>query len=351
MKRIGVALVGLGPGSQPHLKSLADLADRVELRYAVCRRPAQAELGPMKGRVQASADLQAALRDPAVQAVIVATPANTHLEIAGRCLAAGKHTLLEKPLETGLERAQALVASARRARAMPAESGAGAVPGPCLGVVLQHRFRPGSLRLRECLAEGALGELQFASVRVPWWRPQSGYYDQPGRGTLARDGGGVLLTQAIHAIDLFRSLVGVSQVQAAQATTTAVHQMQTEDYAAALLRLGNGAPGLLVATTAMYPGTPEVLEIAGTRGTAVLAAGRLHLRWHDGREQTVEAEGPGGSGAAIMDFPHDAHRALLVDFLDAIEQQRDPLVTGEEALATQQLIEQVLACAGWAPAP
>lgn len=330
MDRIGIALVGLGPGSQPHVKSLVDLTSRVQVRHAVCRHPERADVGAMADQVHASADLQAALDDPRVQAVIVATPAATHAEIAGRCLAAGKHVLVEKPLEVSLPRAQALVAAARAS-------------GRRFGVVLQHRFRPGSLRLRALLESDALGPVQFALVRVPWWRPQQGYYDQPGRGTRARDGGGVLLTQAIHALDLFRSLVGVSTVEAAQATTTAVHRLETEDYAAALLRLAHGAPGLMVATTAMYPGSPESIEIAGTLGTAVLAAGRLQVRWHDGREETVEAEGPGGSGANIMDFPHDAHRAVIADFLDAIEQGRDPGVTGEEALATQALIEDVLA--------
>lgn len=335
--RIGLALIGLGPGSQPHLKSLVDLADRVDLRHAVCRRPERADLGPFAGRLRATADLEAVLADPAVQAVIVATPASTHLDIAARCLAAGRHVLVEKPLEVSLDRAEALVVAARAS-------------GRRLGVVLQHRFRPGSQRLRALMQEGALGAVQFASVRVPWWRPQAGYYDQPGRGTLQRDGGGVLLTQAIHALDLFRSLVGVQAVESAQATTTAVHQMETEDYAAALLRLDGGVPGLLLATTAMYPGTPESIEIAGTLGTAVLSAGRLQVRWHDGREEAVEAEGPGGSGAQIMDFPHDAHRALIADFLDAIETGRDPQVTGEEALATQRLIDEVLARAGWRPA-
>ena len=330
MERIGIALVGLGPGSQPHVKSLVDLAARVQVRHAVCRHPERADVGALAGQVRASADLQAVLDDPRVQAVIVVTPPATHAEIAGRCLAAGKHVLVEKPLEVSLPRAQALVAAARAS-------------GRRFGVVLQHRFRPGSLRLRALLDSGALGSVQFALVRVPWWRPQQGYYDQPGRGTRARDGGGVLLTQAIHALDLFRSLVGVSAVEAAQATTTAVHRIETEDYAAALLRLAHGAPGLMVATTAMYPGSPESIEIAGTLGTAVLAAGRLQVRWHDGREETVEAEGPGGSGANIMDFPHDAHRAVIADFLDAIEQGRDPGVTGEEALATQALIEDVLA--------
>ena len=333
MSRLGLALIGLGPGSQPHVKSLVDLSHRVQVLHAVCRQPERADVGALAGTVRASADLPAVLADPRVQAVIVATPASTHGEIAGRCLAAGKHVLVEKPLEVSLPRAQALVEAARAS-------------GRRFGVVLQHRFRPGSLRLRALLDAGALGPVQFAQVRVPWWRPQAGYYDQPGRGTRARDGGGVLMTQAIHALDLFRSLVGISAVQAAQATTTAIHRMETEDYAAALLRLGNGAPGLLTATTAMYPGSPEVIEIAGARASATLAAGRLQVRWHDGREEAVEAEGPGGSGANIMDFPHDAHRALIADFLDAIEQGRDPAVTGEEALATQRLIEEVLAKAG-----
>lgn len=333
MTRLGIALVGLGPGSQPHIKSLVDLAGRAQVRHAVCRQPERADVGALGGTVRASADLQAALDDPQVDAVIIDTPAATHAEIAGRCLAAGKHVLVEKPLEVSLPRAQALVAAARAS-------------GRRFGIVLQHRFRPGSLRLAALLARGALGPVQFALVRVPWWRPQQGYYDQPGRGTRARDGGGVLLTQAIHAIDLFRSLVGVRSVEAAQAATTAVHQMETEDYASALLRLGDGAPGVMVATTAMYPGSPESIEIAGTLGTAVLAAGQLQVRWHDGRVETVEAEGSGGSGANIMDFPHDAHRALIADFLDAIEQGRDPAVTGEEALATQALIEDVLTKAG-----
>jgi predicted dehydrogenase len=333
-RRLGLALIGLGPGSQPHVKSLIDLADRVDVRYAVCRHPERADLGPLTGHVKATADLEAVLSDPGVQAVIVVTPPATHAEIAGRCLAAGRHVLVEKPLEVSLHRAEVLVAAAR-------------VSDRRFGVVLQHRFRPGSIRLRALLDEGALGPVQFASVRVPWWRPQQGYYDQPGRGSLARDGGGVLLTQAIHALDLFRSLVGVTKVEAAQATTTAVHQMETEDYAAALLRLGQGAPGLMMATTAMFPGSPEVIEITGTAGSAALSAGRLQVRWLDGREEAVEAEGSGGSGANIMDFPHDAHRAVIADFLDAIETGRDPLVTGEEAVATQRLIEEVLTCAGW----
>ncbi|MEI7786955.1 MAG: Gfo/Idh/MocA family oxidoreductase, partial [Betaproteobacteria bacterium] len=245
--RFGIALVGIGPGAISHLQSLFDLRDPIELRHAITRRPTLAQLGPLQGLPTPTDDLQAALADPRVKAVIVATPPASHLELATQVLAAGKHLLLEKPLDISMPRAQAIVdlaqASDRR-----------------LGVVLQHRFRPGALALQDALASGRLGTVQAASVRVPWWRPQS-YYDQAGRGTLARDGGGVLLTQAIHSLDLFRALVGVRSVLAAQVITTGLHRMETEDYASALLTLANGAPGQLLATTAMRPGRPECIEV------------------------------------------------------------------------------------------
>lgn len=330
--RFGIALVGIGPGAMPHLQSLFDLRDTVELRHAVTRRPALAQLGPIQGLLTPSADLQAALADPLVQAVIVATPPASHLELATQVLAAGKHLLLEKPLDISLVRAQAIVdlaqASDRR-----------------LGVVLQHRFRPSALALQDVLASGRLGTVQAASVRVPWWRPQS-YYDQAGRGTLARDGGGVLLTQAIHSLDLFRALVGVRSVLAAQVITTALHQMETEDYASALLTLGNGAPGQLLATTAMRPGRPESIEVIGSLGSAVLEGGSLQIDFVDGQTLQLKAQGGTGSGASIMDFPNDDHRALLQDFVDAVTQNRPPRVTGLDALHTQRLIGQVLASAG-----
>lgn len=327
MTRLGLAVVGVGPASQPHARSLEDLADRIEVRHVVGRDPARLAAFAERHPFPVTTDLDRALGDPDVAAVIVLTPPAAHLDIAERAFAAGKHVLVEKPLDLSLDRAERLVAAARAARRR-------------LGVVLQHRFRPGAARLRALVDAGALGEVTSAWVSVPWWRPQA-YYDEPGRGTRARDGGGVLLTQAIHALDLFRSLVGVSAVRAADAGTT-LHRMETEDYAAALLRLGNGAPGFLHATTTAYPGGPERIEIVGRSGMARLVGGALDVAYHDGRTERVEAEGRTGAGANIMDFPHDAHRALIADFAEAVLQVRDPLVTGEEALETQRLIEAIL---------
>ena len=326
MSRLGLAVVGAGPGSIPHLKSLHDLAERIAVRWVASRT--EARLQGVTG-FPTTTDVAAAIHDPMVDAVLILTPPAAHLAIAGPAFAAGKHVLVEKPLEVSTAAARALVAAGRAANRR-------------LGVVLQHRFRDAGVALRDLLAAGRLGEIQAASVFVPWWRPQI-YYDEPGRGTLARDGGGVLLTQAIHTINLFQSLVGVRAVVAAQVRTTALHRMETEDYASALLELGNGAPGTLLATTASYPGRPESIEIIGANGTARLEGASLRASFRDGSSlEHSSSEGTGG-GANIMDFPHDAHRAVIADFAAAIAEGRDPEVTGEDALATQELIDAILA--------
>ena len=326
--RMVIALVGLGPAALPHLRSLQDLNDRIELRYAFARDPRVDRIQPYTGPVHLTDSLDLILQDDEVRAVIVATPPSTHLEVCERCFAAGKHVLLEKPLELNLERATRLLELATLA-------------GLQLGVVFQHRFREASQVLQKLLMEGRLGEIQAASVRVPWWRSQA-YYNEPGRGTLARDGGGVLLTQAIHTLDLFRALVGVKSVKSAIVRQTQLHQMETEDYVSALLVLGNGAPGDLMATTAMYPGFPETIDIIGTLGSARLTGGNLQVHFLEGAPVTINNVGGTGSGANPMDFSHEPHRELITDFMQAISEKRVPRVTGADAFKTQALISELL---------
>jgi len=210
-----------------------------------------------------------------------------------------------------------------------------------LGVVLQHRFRPAAERLRGLLAAGKLGELVSACASIPVWRPQS-YYDQPGRGTRARDGGGVLLTQGIHTLDLFLSYTGPVEQVSSFVTTTPLHRMETEDIVGAALRFANGAIGTLDATTASYPGFPERIEIVGDKATAVLAGGGLELFYQDGMRVQVGAATATGGGADPMAFSHEAHRAAIADFLDAIETRREPRVSGAAALAVHRLIDALL---------
>ena len=328
MTRLGLAIIGLGPASEPHVKALAELSDVIDVRWAARRSPARLAAFAAQASFPTTTDITAAIHDPAVGAVLVLTPPFAHLEIAEQALAAGKHVLVEKPLEVTLDRAVALVHRAAHARLT-------------LGVVLQHRFRAGVRRLEALLQDGALGAVQAASLTVPWWRPQA-YYDEPGRGTRARDGGGVLLTQAIHALDVFRALLGVRTVVAAQIRTTALHHMETEDYASALVELGNGAPATIMATTAAYPGRPERLEVIASLGTAILEGGSLRVEYLDGRNEVLAGDARTGSGAGIMDFDHGPHRDLLADFAAAIRDRRPPRVTGEDALATQRLVDHIL---------
>jgi predicted dehydrogenase len=212
-----------------------------------------------------------------------------------------------------------------------------------LGVTLQHRFRPAAERLADLLRDGQLGSIVSCSTTIRLWRPQS-YYDQPGRGTLARDGGGVLITQGIHTLDLLGALMGRVAEAKSFVRSSAVHRMETEDLVAAAVRFENGAIGVVEATTAAYPGSAERIAIIGTTGTAVLEGNALTVQWQDGRREALAAElGGGGTGANPMDFPHDWHRGVWTDFLDAIATGGKPRISGRDALDVHRLIDALLA--------
>jgi predicted dehydrogenase len=318
-----VAIVGLGMAVTPHAESLLELGERIEVAYAFSpsaeRRAAFGQRFPFPQCER----LETILQDRTVDAVLVLTPPNTHLELVERIAAAGKHVLLEKPLEVSTEKAEQLVRKAA---------------GVKLGVVLQHRFRPAAEKLRST----DLGRIVSASALIPVWRPQS-YYDQPGRGTRARDGGGVLLTQGIHTLDLLLSFAGEAAEVRGFSTTTAVHRMETEDLVCASVRWKSGALGVVHATTAAYPGFAERVELIGTRGTAVLEGTSLRVAFQNGESLEMKTEaGGGGTGADPMAFPHDWHRGVLEDFLDAIEQDRRPRVDGAEALKVHRFIDALL---------
>jgi UDP-N-acetyl-2-amino-2-deoxyglucuronate dehydrogenase len=330
MTRHRIALVGLGMAVTPHAKSLLDLADRVEVAWAMSPSAARRDSFAARFPFPAADNLGAILADRSISAVAVLTPPNTHLEIASQLAKAGKHILLEKPLEVSTARAEQLVAACEGA-------------GVTLGVVLQHRFKPAAERLAAILRTGALGEIVNCSTSIRLWRPQ-GYYDEPGRGTQARDGGGVLLTQGIHTLDLMLSLAGPVVEVSGYARTSPVHRMETEDLVCAAVRFANGAVGVIDATTAAYPGAPERIELIGTNGTASLAGTALSVHYHDGRSEMVAADAsPGGTGADPMAFPHDYHLGVWRDFLEAIERKRPPRVSGAEALKVHRLIDALLA--------
>jgi UDP-N-acetyl-2-amino-2-deoxyglucuronate dehydrogenase len=326
---VRVAVVGAGLASAPHFRSLLDLASHVEVAWVVGRDLQRLQAATLPPRARLTTRFADALEDSGVRAVLVLTPPNTHLDLVRQAALAGKHVLVEKPLEIDLARAVTMVEACEAA-------------GVQLAVMLQHRMRPAALALADLLRSGALGSLVSATASVRWWRPQS-YYDMPGRGTQARDGGGVLITQAIHTLDSLFSFTGMPERVTGLARTSAVHRMESEDTAAALLQFGGGAVGVILATTAAYPGFGERIELNGTLGTATLESGELKAQFSDGSTATAGAAQGGGGGADPMAFDHAPHRAVLHDFIRAVQSGTAPAVTGRSALAVQRVIEAIMA--------
>lgn len=327
-KKYGIGVIGLGMASLPHGKSLAALNDRVDVRAvfspSVERRQAFAKRFGMHA-VQSIDDV---LDDDTIDAVILLTPPNARQEFVDALVSRKKHILMEKPIERTTEAALAIVERCE-------------LGGVKLGMVFQHRFRDASMMLQQKLKSGDLGRIQTVQLAVPWWRPQS-YYDEPGRGTYERDGGGVLISQAIHSLDLMLSLTGSVEEVACISGTSGLHRMESEDFVGGGLRFKNGVLGSIFATTACYPGHQESIVITGDKGTAHLTGGELSIHYFDGQTEHIGETTGSGGGADPMAFPHDWHLRLIESFLDALDRNHEPSPSGREALEVHRLIDALL---------
>ena len=333
-KIVNVAIIGLGMVAETHLRAIADLADLVHLRGIHARKLQVMEDFAAKAEALCGTrpifynSIEEIAADEGVDCVLLLTPPNARYAILQTIAGAGKHVLMEKPVERSLNAARELVELCASNEVH-------------LGIVFQHRVRAASVQLAQLLGSGKLGKLGLAEIAVPWWRDQS-YYDEPGRGTLERDGGGVLISQAIHTLDLLISLTGeISQV-VAMARTTRFHSMECEDFVTAGLDFACGATGALVASTASFPGDAESITLHFDHGVTRLKSGILNVTWRDGREETFGTDAATGGGTDPMAFTHDWHRDIIADFANCIVHDRPPLVTGREALKVHALIEALI---------
>ena len=327
-RRLGVGIVGLGLAVKPHALALRDLSAKVRVVGGFSPSAERRREFNAAWNLPVIDSLDALLGHREVDAILVLTPPLTHAELALLAARAGKHVLLEKPVDVSLAKARAVVDAVSAA-------------GVKLGVVFQFRFRPGARILRERLTAGALGHLLSVSASLRWWRPPE-YYAQPGRGMKARDGGGVLLTQAIHLLDLMLDLAGPASRVAAFCRTSGLRAIDTEDVASAAVEFAGGALGVVDATTVAYPGYTERLEFAGTLGSAVLEGERLTLHLKGAPVEVIDGSTSGGGGADPMAFSHQPHRRLIEDFVDAVRERREPMVSGRSALAVHALIDAML---------
>jgi predicted dehydrogenase len=287
----------------------------------------------MAGRFGARAytDLDRMLAEEELDVVNVCTPSGMHGQQACRIMRSGRHVVVEKPMEISLDRINEMLRVQEET-------------GVKMTVISQHRWDPASLYIHRLMEEGAFGRLVLGNAVVPWWRTQE-YYDSGGwRGTWQLDGGGILMNQSIHYIDILQWLMGPVRSVYAHAETLA-HRIETEDTAAAVLRFTNGALGTIAATTGAYPGRGARVEVHGDGGTAVVEDGELaylHLAQNDAEEVGDYGLGSSrGNQAGTVELPApeaSAHALQIADFIRAIREDGTPLIDGYAARHPVQII-------------
>lgn len=275
-------------------------------------------------------DFDAFLLHRPMDLVIIGSPSGLHATQGVAAAQRGLHVLTEKPIEINTARADELIDAARQA-------------GIKLGVIFQDRMKPDIRRLKQWIEQGVLGKPVLIDARVKWYRPPEYYKDSKWRGTLALDGGGALINQGVHTVDLLLWLLGdVARLQAR--TTTALHEIEAEDTAVAILEFANGVLGALQATTAASPGYARRVEISGTEGTVILEHDRIvavDLRTPppDWPQESERDANRSASSAAVTDFR--GHQAVIEDFLQAIKSNAVPACDGSQGRRSIALIEAI----------
>jgi UDP-N-acetyl-2-amino-2-deoxyglucuronate dehydrogenase len=320
----GFGIVGTGVIAAVHAEAIATLPGAALVAVTDVAPGAAAAFAAARG-CAAEPDLDALLARPDVDVVSVCVPSGLHAEVGVRAAQAGKHLAVEKPIDVTLDAADRLIEAARAA-------------GVELTVISQHRFDPGLIEARRLIDEGALGRLVLGEASTKWYRTQAYYDSAAWRGTNAMDGGS-LMNQGIHYVDLLRWCMGpVTEVTAL--CTTQTHQIEAEDTSLAALRFSSGAVGTIVASTSVFPGFAQRLEITGTEGTITIEDGAIIRRAFGGGVH--EPGGPPGGAAAAGSNPAAvdvaSHAAQLADLLAAIEAGREPAVTGENGRAALEIV-------------
>ena len=330
------AIVGAGMIASFHLKALSEIPD-TRVVAVVDSVPAALERFKEKNNIQVDTytSLEPALARKDVDIVIVSTPSGAHMEPAVAAAEAGKHVVVEKPLEVTLERCDRVINACDKNKVK-------------LCTIFPSRFADSNRTLKAAVDAGRFGRLTLGETTCKWWRTQQ-YYDQGGwRGTKKLDGGGAMMNQAIHNVDLLLWMMGRVKQVTGFIDLLAHERIEVEDTAVACLRFESGALGVIQATTSVYPGYPKTIAIHGDKGSAVIEQEDV-LRWdftpespedQKVKERFAQKVGASGGSSDPSAISHVGHTRQLSDFLESIKTGKPALVDGREG---RRAVEAILA--------
>ncbi|MCD6231562.1 Gfo/Idh/MocA family oxidoreductase [Candidatus Aerophobetes bacterium] len=325
-KELGFGVIGCGVITPWHIygiihtegAKLIAVSDMVEER---AKKVAQ------ENKVDWYSDYRKMLERDDIDVVNICTPSGTHGEIAIEAAKAGKHIIVEKPMEITLEKCDEMISACRKANVK-------------LEVIFQSRFLPSVKKLKKAINEGKLGKLVLGDMYNKWYRSQEYYDSGKWRGTWKLDGGGALMNQAIHGVDLLQYIMGPVDSLYAY-TKTLARKIEVEDTATAVVNFKNGALGVIEATTSVYPGFSRKLEIHGERGTVIIEDEKI-TRWEfQGEKSKIKEETEEkktGTSAKPTAMGKEGHRVQIEEMVKAIRENREPLVNGEEGRKAVEII-------------
>ena len=325
------ALVGLGLVGPAHARSLTELQEAT-LRLVCDINEQRARQTAEEFNCEWTTRTDEVFERDDIDVVSITTPQFTHRDLGIRAANAGKHVVVEKPIEITTERALELIGACEKNRVK-------------LAVIFQSRWKKSFRLLKDAVNQGKLGRLLLGDAYVKWFRPQEYYDSSDWRGTWDREGGGALINQSSHTIDTLQWIMGPVDKLYAQFTTTPLHTIEVDDLGVATLTFANGALGVVEGATSLKPGLPERLEVHGEKGTVIIEGGALKMWEIDGMDENqmkAQAEEPVGTGASDpMAFPISWHKAQLLDMIQAIRNDRKPAVDGYEGIKALRIIEAI----------
>lgn len=334
--KIGFGIIGCGMISRFHAKAIADIKGAKIVgcydSFAGAAPRYAEEVG-----CKAYDKLEDMLANPDIHVVTICTPSGAHMEPAVQCAKAGKHVVVEKPLEVTLKRCDAIINACQQNNVR-------------LCAIFPSRFAPANIALRDAIQDGRFGRLTMASTSIKWWRDQK-YYDQGGwRGTFKLDGGGAYMNQGIHNVDLMYWLMGEVVEVSAFTGTLAHERIEVEDTGVAILKFANGALGTIEATTSAFPGLLKRIEIHGSTGSARVEDQYVDLWDFAGKsakdkgvreklwKPAPDALANSGGATDPKAISHVGHREQLKDFIKALESGGRPKVDGVDGRKSVEII-------------